>query len=613
MPRKSTRVVKKKLTDDSDGEYDPDKRAGEGGGSADDEEFAPPAKKAKKATSSKGKGKAKATPAKRGRKKKLEVFNSMPLDVLALIMSQLDTKTLLAMSRTCSTFRSVLHADQGLSIWKDARRNSDGMPDLKAGDVKEWEYASLVYDSSCHVCHKPRANTVDFTLRARACAKCMRANSNQRKKTPGGTSFHSLTWECCHESLWSPGLYGEPLHFWWLPTLKQVSKRLFELQGEDGYDDYVAACKHINKNARTDGVAIERWQARQKRAGERESDNATASRQRKIKEKLLELGYIEKEFAYSQVNSHSLFNQPRDLTDRIWNSIKDTLTGVLDQERVVTAQAEAAKAMRARADILRPFYDSIHSAIPSSDQRSLFPPFPNFLMLPTVREFYEPEDAKPTQEDLAAAKSAIMSEASAFASEIKIALYANLAKAHADAATKQDRPSPTSTNLVSADEVEQLAKLVTSAVSCPGWACTTMATFPAILDHYKVCGSQSLTAESLKTTAERILAIRYLLDQVNAVEPDKVSETSSTAALYALGDAFTCQDCTQAQPGFGATTWSTAYQRNMSWARMIQHITAKHTNQGVLTLPSIEYKPPEAVAAEGEANEGGGFLSEEDW
>ncbi|GAA5942341.1 F-box protein [Sporobolomyces koalae] len=48
----------------------------------------------------------------------LEAFASMPLDILCLIMEQMDPKTLLAMSRTCSMFRSVLRSPRGKNVWK---------------------------------------------------------------------------------------------------------------------------------------------------------------------------------------------------------------------------------------------------------------------------------------------------------------------------------------------------------------------------------------------------------------------------------------------------------------------------------------------------------------
>ena len=66
-------------------------------------------------------------------------------------MEELDTKTLLAMSRTCSTFRSLLHSDQGAAAWKCARANTGGIPDLQAKDLEEWMLASLLFDSTCRV------------------------------------------------------------------------------------------------------------------------------------------------------------------------------------------------------------------------------------------------------------------------------------------------------------------------------------------------------------------------------------------------------------------------------------------------------------------------------
>lgn len=75
----------------------------------------------------------------------------MPCHAPGQIMEELDTKTLLAMSRTCSTFRSLLHSDQGAAAWKCARANTGEIPDLQAKDLEEWMLASLLFDSTCHV------------------------------------------------------------------------------------------------------------------------------------------------------------------------------------------------------------------------------------------------------------------------------------------------------------------------------------------------------------------------------------------------------------------------------------------------------------------------------
>ncbi|BGP12823.1 hypothetical protein JCM10213_008084 [Rhodosporidiobolus nylandii] len=611
MPPRRARAGKKARVVHEDDDYEPGagSPADEAAGDEGEDDYKPPAKKAK--APAKGKGKAKTTG---GRKKKLEVFRNMPLDVLALIMSHLDTKTLLAMSRTCSSFRNLLHSGQGISVWKAARRNI-GLPDLKAGDLKEWEYASLMFDSTCHVCQESRAHTVDYTLRARACAKCMRANSNQRSKTPGGEErFHPKVWECCPESHWSPDYGSEVYKFFWMPTLRQVDKRLRELEGKTGYDTYLTERKRVSAVARQDEKALKNWEVKDRIAKDDEKIDAAASRKRKIEEKLLELGYTKQEIAYSQIQSGSLVNQDRDLTDRIWTSIKSKLVEVLNTERAERVAREAALAMKGRAERLRAFYASLHKSFPSDDLRALFPPFANFLSLPSVRVFWESEEAAPTEEDLTAARADIVAEANRFAAEIKMGFFARLAKAHAEASKLaigigKTAGTYSSTAIVSSGTVEQLAKQVTSAIECPSLHCTTAATFPAILDHYKVCGAQPLTAESLSTSPERIFAIKHIIAVVNANEPGKLSETTSTAELYALGKAFKCGECALSTTNIG---WAAAYDYSLSWAQAVQHILKTHndTSAGLL-LPSFEYTPPPPLAA-GPSNPGGFVVEEED-
>ncbi|GAA5904280.1 hypothetical protein JCM6882_003186 [Rhodosporidiobolus microsporus] len=615
-PRKSARASKQAPAADNAG-WDPNEAVGAGAVEDEDEDFEPPAKKAKtksKATSSSSTT-GKAAKGK-GRKKKLEVFNTMPLDVLALIMAQLDTKTLLAMSRTCSTFRNLLHSQQGTSIWKTGRQNTQQIPDLKAGDLKEWEYASLLFDSTCHICHKDRAKTTDWTLRARACADCMRGNSKRREKMTGEGRFHAKVWECVPESHWTPGYGGEVYCFFWLPTLRQVSARLDELAGKPEYNDFLAKRQKIHNLAREDARQIERWEQRYRMHKDDDKEEAKASRKRKIKEKLRDLGYTEEELSSYALENSKEFDQARDLSDAIWKRIKPILTGLLDGERAEAARRAAATAMRGRANTLKPWYESLQASIPSGDERSLFPPWANFLVLPSVRALYEPEDAAPTQNDLNLKRSVVVEEGRRFGLEIKMAFFAKLAQAHAEAAKLASGSSQAvgvyaSAAIISGASVDALAKLVTSAVPCPSWSCQTVSTFPAILDHFKVCGLNPLTDTSLVTTPERILAMRHLLSVVNAVEPGKVSEArTSTADLHALGKAFKCQDCAASVAAVGVATWSAVYSSNLTWSQMASHLLNVHTKPATgFVPPELVYTPPEPLAP-GPENPGG-FVVEE--
>ena len=118
---------------------------------------------------------------------------------LRKIMQHLDPKTLLAMSRTCSILRTVLHSKGGLSAWKMARRNV-GLGDLTRPDVEEWELAQLLFDGTCVVCGKSRAVTLDYVLFVRGCKTCMRGNSKRLEKLHVG-QYHKRAFEVVPFSL----------------------------------------------------------------------------------------------------------------------------------------------------------------------------------------------------------------------------------------------------------------------------------------------------------------------------------------------------------------------------------------------------------------------------
>ncbi|GAA6047252.1 hypothetical protein JCM3770_001849 [Rhodotorula araucariae] len=579
---------------------------------SDEEDYSPPKKKAKASAATKGKGK--------GRKpKKLELFQSMPLDVLALIMCQLDTKTLLAMSRTCSAFRSLLHSSQGTSCWKAARWNTSRIPDLEASDLEEWMYASLLFDSTCHDCQKPRAKTVDLDLRARGCAKCMRVNSLQASKI--SSSMHPRVWQCVPESQWSPESFGSDIFgstvfgsdktytFFWEPTVEAVSTRLWELDGKDGFNDYVAQCKKDKAAAKRDASSIRQWEHRHRRDARDSARRALTSRRQKIKENLLALGYTSEEANCQAVTYHSSFNQETELTDRAWSVAKPKLVAVIEEHRTEMHQRELALAMKDRGDKLKPFYDALHFSVPSGEARMLFPPWGNFLHLPAVKQLYVPEVAHPTDKDLNSARAAIMGEAQAFGVEIRNAFLGGLVKAHVEAGARIPMSPNEDGAVADPRAVEELVRRVSSAVRCPSRGCRTMAVFPDILDHVKVCMTRALTEDSLKVPAQQIRAIRHILSAINADEPGPSPEaTTTTGALYAVGKAFECQSCQSQQAAVGPAVWSMALDPKMGWTEAVTHLTTgKHENATV--FPTILYTPP-APRSDGVDNPGG-FVDDE--
>ncbi|GAA5863541.1 hypothetical protein JCM1840_000056 [Sporobolomyces johnsonii] len=301
---------------------------------------------------------AKEVTATKGERAELEAFKAMPLDILVEIMSHLDTKTVLAMSRSCSSFRRILHSDDGVSVWRQARANTNGIPDLEAGALKEWEYASLIYDRSCHICQNVPTLHVDFVFKIRACSRCRRSNSKLSKLGPLITGkYHPLVWECV------PMMDGAYNPEFWEPSAQKISAELYaaEKKGKAAVEAYVRLRRDINKLTRADAWAIGAWQRRVAIAAEEE--DKMKERVQQIKQKLsADHGFTAAECAHRRrrvekatnrslrlpssstgwtpFTFHAYVNQPHPLTDTDWKRIRGPLVELLEAERASRLQHE---------------------------------------------------------------------------------------------------------------------------------------------------------------------------------------------------------------------------------------------------------------------------------
>lgn len=293
----------------------------------------------------------------------------------------------------------------------------------------------------------------------------------------------------------------------------------------------------------------------------------------RIDAKLKDLGYTANEIHYSNVRKHSLYNQPRDLTDRIWTTIEPKLVAQLEGYRDTVRKREEAKAMKARGEALRPYYDGMHTAL-GAEARSLFPPFGNWLHLESVKPLYEPADAKPDDDSFQAVRAAIKAECDKFASQIQTVFWSRLVKAHSEA-DGQEVPKA-----MPVSQLKALAQRVTSAINRPNECCSTFATFPSILDHFKVCTLSALTDTSLYTSAAHVKAIRHVVAAVDAIEPERaLAKSATSAALYALGGAFRCIPCQPQQSAVGPAAWSRALSLDMNWSATVRRVRIVRTNR----------------------------------
>ncbi|GEM12455.1 F-box domain contaning protein [Rhodotorula toruloides] len=100
-----------------------------------------------------------------GRKEKnvgrLEVMKTLPLELLVEIVSHLDPNDLLALSTVNKQYRSLLTAAGSHKVWENSRKRL-GMDDASGGDLKDWQYAQLVYGRTCQDCGARKLQHADF-------------------------------------------------------------------------------------------------------------------------------------------------------------------------------------------------------------------------------------------------------------------------------------------------------------------------------------------------------------------------------------------------------------------------------------------------------------------
>ncbi|KAJ3557330.1 hypothetical protein NM688_g1532 [Phlebia brevispora] len=107
----------------------------------------------------------------RRRRGALQSLPTMPLDILAEIMSHLQPPDILNMSRANKTFRRFLMTRSSEFIWRRARENVPGLPPCPE-DLSEPAYANLVFDTHCHECLSSGVKTVFWEFRVRYCPSC---------------------------------------------------------------------------------------------------------------------------------------------------------------------------------------------------------------------------------------------------------------------------------------------------------------------------------------------------------------------------------------------------------------------------------------------------------
>ncbi|KAI0333537.1 hypothetical protein GY45DRAFT_1432269 [Cubamyces sp. BRFM 1775] len=397
--------------------------------------------------------------APKGRRRDLSRLVDMPLDILFEIFGHLHPYDLLQLSRTTKALRSVLMRPSAVTIWRNARQNVDDLPDCP-DDLTEPAYANLLFDQHCHFCVKARVMNVLWTLRCRACKACLKEHFTtlfdvlvavrQRipiaAQNPMISTSTMVPMEYVNNKLLIPKTVAEELCAS-VEACKGDPEALKKLDQERSH-----AVTVLKANA---DIMVD-WQARQAQQRTMDLIDLRCRRRKQIIDRLCELGYGEdlKWMTFERVEQfleHPLVKQPKELTDRIWNNIKDAMVAFAQESRVERLMRERCAHYVNRLSLLsdlavrwlvrRPLWELLPTIADLSHYTSAFRHLMNFPR----GVFFEAIDTTPARVDKA--MNDAVSEWRALMME---KLYEMIIAATTPAPSSSDAPTATSSGGVTA-------------------------------------------------------------------------------------------------------------------------------------------------------------------
>ncbi|GEM12467.1 F-box domain contaning protein [Rhodotorula toruloides] len=169
-----------------------------------------------------------------------------------------------------------------------------------------------------------------------------------------------------------------------LDEFGEVTERLFNAA--------VKAAEHVGKirNQRWMQEYETRQQARQAHPPPGPRPQANPVRQRQIRDKVVHLGYS----LYDVYGlTGKIVTSLSELTDGEWEKIKPKVIAALDRQCEKNAQRDQRYRLRSHQiesqRLLRPLYDAFKQSLPES-ARPFVPLFTDFLVLPSVKELWQP-------------------------------------------------------------------------------------------------------------------------------------------------------------------------------------------------------------------------------
>ncbi|OCB85980.1 hypothetical protein A7U60_g6875 [Sanghuangporus baumii] len=315
---------------------------------------------------------------------KLLLMMSLPIDVLYEIGRHLLPLDLLYLSRTNRSLYNVFMSKSSRPTWI-ACRNTIRMPPCPS-NLNEPQYASLHFEKTCQACDHRKVEDVMYALSLRLCKCCFKWNVRTDKKLIReyfGSRINNL--EISDTDIPFSEMVNtytfltsyprkSRRYFLEVDFVRAVSAYLKTVPDSEERNAFVEKERRFVKEISEHDVHISAWRRRYKSSLKIADLETRRRRQEQIENRLCSLGYSNEEIKSieswddnlaARRSWRRLVSQPREVTDRIWKTIRPELEALLQSKRQYERKRTADQHRQIRRSELLALYKDYVGRQPS--------------------------------------------------------------------------------------------------------------------------------------------------------------------------------------------------------------------------------------------------------
>ncbi|KAI0739390.1 hypothetical protein C8Q80DRAFT_1198414 [Daedaleopsis nitida] len=371
---------------------------------------------------------------------KLTKLIDMPLDVFYEIASHLHPLDLLHMMRTSKMLRFILRSRTSTSVWRAAFTTIDSfmqMPPVPPG-MSEPRFAALLFDRFCFLCSGDRANWVDYAIQLRLCKVCSKTNIRTGNAILGRRSplltcgiLRVVPCETTDDRHVAQKLLDPSSH---VPTrkyyVKDVDETVKEWRAIKSAGKSVQELEERMQLRQLSGFTVLLWMHSISLEKQLDDISTSKTRSESITAKLQKLGYAQQDFPEDDATWDRLVNQPKPLTDRIWNNLRPKLEARIALARDRRIEEELNERIDVRLDQILDFFDQYLQEDVPEKERGLVPNDLDFCELPSIAALARRDDAQGhvSRADFSAVTEQMLIDIAAYKTQAKEMLLASFRK-----------------------------------------------------------------------------------------------------------------------------------------------------------------------------------------